>query len=226
MMRSGAAAGEPGSPPRPAFARWVGIVGIGLAVVGAATWVVAPIDMPASAQALADHYADHRTALIVTSVFVVAGNAIVAAFFVALAGLLDADPLDRLLGRVGVVGMSIQIAAVSIAFTCFAAVAYRQPDADTAQVMTDTGWLLVNLAGGPVTAVAIVGFALGLTRTRMAGRWLLAPSVFASIAHLVVAMAFARSGFLSPEGGIAIVVPVIYAAWIGLVSVALLRAPA
>jgi hypothetical protein len=200
------------------------LVGVGLAVTGALTWVLAPIDMPGSAQALSDHYADNRTALLVTAVFVVGGNAVVAAFFVALAGLLGEDPVDRLLGRIGVVGMSIQIAAVSIAFSGFAALAYRQPDADTTQTITDVGWLLVNLAGGPVTAMAIVAYAVALTRTRMIGRWFLVASAFAAVAHLVVSMAFARSGFLSPEGGIAIVVPLIYTTWIGLVSVALLRA--
>jgi hypothetical protein len=216
-------AAAPGSALPPTFARWVGLVGIGLAVTGALTWLIAPIDMPTSRPALADHYADHRTALIVTAAFVVGGNAVIAAFFVALAGLLDDDPLDRILGRVGVVGMAIQIAVVSVGFTCFAAVAYRRTDPETAQVVTDLGWLLINLAGGPVTAIAIVAFALGLTRARMAGPWLLAASAVAALAHLVVALAFARSGFLSPHGGIAIVVPVIYTTWIGLAGVALLR---
>jgi hypothetical protein len=53
-------------------------------------------------------------------------------------------------------------------------------------------------------------------------------SAVAALAHLVVASSFARDGFFSPEGGVEIVVPVIYQAWIAAVAVALLtggRAP-
>jgi hypothetical protein len=53
--------------------------------------------------------------------------------------------------------------------------------------------------------------------------WLLRASALAAVAHLVVASSFAESGFFSPVGGVEILVPCIYQAWIAAVGVALVR---
>jgi len=108
--------------------RWLGLAGLGLAVSGALTWMIAPIAMPETAEAVSAHYDANRTALIVTSILVVGGNAIVAAWYVALAAVASDTSCRRLLGLIGVIGMAIQIAVVSAGFTLFAAVAYRQPE--------------------------------------------------------------------------------------------------
>src|SRR4051794_23024236 len=207
----------------PKLARLTGLAGIGFAITGAVTWLVAPIAMPETATQVAQHYDANRTALIATSVVVVGGSALLAAWYVALAALLSETEQGRLLGRIGVVGMAIQIAALSVAFTTFAAVAYRQPSGETAQIATNFGWLLVNLAGGPVTAVAVVCFGLALSREGLGGGWLMRLSIVTAFAHLVVACAFAEDGFLSPVGGVAIVVPLVYQTWIGAVGTALAR---
>ena len=203
--------------------RLLGAAGIAFAVTGAAIWVLAPIAMPDTAGEVARHYHDDRTALIVASVVVVGGSALVAAWYVALAWAISGSSRGRFLGQVGVVGMAIQIAALSVGFTIFAAVAYRQPGAETAQLATDVGWLLISLAGGPVTSVAIVAFALGLRGEGLGGGWLAPVSALAALAHLVVAASFAEDGFFSPVGGVEIVVPLIYQAWIAAVGLALLR---
>jgi hypothetical protein len=204
------------------LSRWLGVTGLGFALSGAAIWLIAPIDMPQTADAVSRHYGENRTMLIVTSIVVVSGSALVAAWYVALATLGRSSALGRTLGQVGVVGMAIQIGALSAAFTVIAAVAYREPAPATAQTLTDVAWLLINLAGGPVTTVAIIAFAIALGQAGFGGRWLMPLSVLAALAHLVVAASFARSGFFSPEGGVEIVVPVIYQAWIAAVAVALL----
>jgi hypothetical protein len=110
-----------------------------------------------------------------------------------------------------------------VAFTIFAAVAYRTTSGEVALLMTDLGWLLVNLAAGPVTTVAILAFAVALRRLGFGGAWLLPLSVVAAIAHVVVAVSFADDGFFSPTGGVEIAVPIVYQAWIGAVAVAVLR---
>jgi hypothetical protein len=202
---------------------YLGAAGIGFAVTGALTWALAPIAVPDTAGELARHYDENRTAMIVASVIVVGGNALLAAWYVALAAVAGERPAGRVLGQIGVVGMVIQIAALTVAFTIFAAVAYRRPDAEAAQVATDVAWLLVSLAGGPATTVAILGFAVALRGAGFGGGWLLPLSVVAAVAHLVVAVSFADDGFFSPFGGVEIVVPLIYTAWIGLVGLALLR---
>jgi hypothetical protein len=119
--------------------------------------------------------------------------------------------------------MAIQIAALTIGFTVFAAVAYREPDPETAQLATDVAWLLISLAGGPVTSVAIVAFAIALRQEGFGGAWFLPASAFAAVAHVVVASSFAESGFFSPVGGVEIVVPIIYQAWVAALGVALVR---
>src|SRR3712207_1576657 len=113
----------------PRLRRFVGLAGIAFAVGGAAIWVLAPIGMPATAAEVAEHYRDNRTELIVASIVVVGGSALVAAWYVAVAAIVASSPLGRLLGGIGVVGMAIQTAALSVAFTIFAAVAYREPAA-------------------------------------------------------------------------------------------------
>lgn len=224
-MNGGTAAAARASHPGAAraWARPLGAVGVALALTGAVTWLIAPIAMPDAAAEVARHYDEHRTALIAVSVLVVAGSALMAAWYVALALVFATTPRGRLLGGAGVVGMAIQIAALSVGFTVLAAVAYRQPDAETAQLATDVAWLSISLAGGPVTAVAILAFAVGLREAGIAGRWLVAVSAPAAAAHLVVAASFADDGFFSPVGGVEMVVPLIYQAWIAAVGVALLR---
>jgi hypothetical protein len=199
----------------------LGFGGLGFALTGAVTWVISPIALPDEAAAVAAHYSDNRTALIVTSIVVVGGSALMLAWYVAVADLLARSAGAALLVRIGVVGMAVQIAALTVGFTVFAAVAYREPGPDTAQLATDVGWLLISLAGGPVTTVAIVAFALALRREGFGGAWLLPVSAFAAVAHLVVASSFAETGFFSPVGGVEIVVPLIYQAWIAAVGVAL-----
>jgi hypothetical protein len=76
-----------------------------------------------------------------------------------------------------------------------------------------------------VTTVAIVAFALALRREGFGGTWLLPVSALAAVAHVLVASSFAESGFFSPVGGVEIVVPLVYQAWIAALSVALVRGP-
>jgi hypothetical protein len=203
--------------------RLLGWAGLGFALTGALTWLISPIAMRDEAAAVAAHYSDNRTALIVTSIVVVGGSALMAAWYVLVAALLARTPGAAALAQIGVVGMAIQIAALSVGFTVFAAVAYREPDPDTAQLATNVGWLLISLAGGPVTTVAIIAFALALRRKGFGGTWFLPASVLAAVAHVVVASSFAESGFFSPVGGVEIVVPLIYQSWIAALGVALVR---
>jgi hypothetical protein len=203
--------------------RVLGFVGLGFALAGAATWLITPIAMPDEAAAVAAHFSEHRTALILTSILVVGSSALMIAWYAAVAALLARAPGAAGLAWTGVVGMAIQIAALSVAFTVFAAVAYRQPDAELAQLATDVGWLLISLAGGPVTTVAIIAFALALRRKGLGGAWFTAVSAVAAVAHLVVAASFAESGFFSPVGGVEIAVPIIYLAWVAALAVALVR---
>ena len=203
--------------------RLLGWAGLGFALTGALTWLISPIAMPDEAAAVAAHNSNNRTALIITSIVVVGGSALMAAWYVLVAALLARTPGAAALAQIGVVGMAIQIAALSVGFTVFAAVAYREPDPDTAQLATNVGWLLISLAGGPVTTVAIIAFALALRRKGFGGTWFLPASALAAVAHVVVASSFAESGFFSPVGGVEIVVPLIYQSWIAALGVALVR---
>jgi hypothetical protein len=203
--------------------RLLGFAGLGFALAGTVTWLISPIAMPNEAAAVAAHYSDNRTALILTSIVVVGSSALMAAWYVGVAALFARTPGGAVYARIGVVGIAVQIAVVSVGFTVFATVAYREPDPGTAQLATDLGWLLISLAGGPMTTVAIIAFTLALKREGFGGTWLATLSAIAAVAHIVVASSFAESGFFSPVGGVEIVVPMIYLAWIAALGVALVR---
>lgn len=204
-------------------ARWIGLFGFAFAVVSAATFFVVPLDTASdqSGAALARHYAEHRTAILVGCYGATLNTALQLVFFVGLRQLVDGSPLSQALGRLGLASILAEVIGVTIAFSVLAAGAYRQPDPETLRVLSDLAWILIDLAAGPVTALALSAFALALWRSRAAGRWLLVFTAFAAAAHLVVAAAFAREGFLSPEGGIALLVPGFFLGWIAVVGLSL-----
>jgi hypothetical protein len=215
-----------GDAPDPAArtsARWVAFVALWLGLAGAIGWVLAPLDMGGAPQAVADYYDDHRWQILVYCYSGTLGTALQVLLFVGLRQLVDDSPTSQTLARVGLTSMLIEIVGVTIAFSIFAAVAYREPSPETAQLLTDVGWMIINLGAGPVTAVGLCAFAVALTRSGIVGNWLVTYTAFVAGAHLLVAGAFARSGFLSPEGGIAFVVPLVFFSWFVAVGASLLR---
>lgn len=198
--------------------RWIALIGLGLAASGAAGLPLSPF--------AEERLAAHRTEVLAFAYLGVFGNALQLAFFGGLAWLVDRDARGRALGRIGMAGIAVQVTAVTAAFTIFAALAQSPPSPATEHTLSDLAWLLINLAGGPVTTLALLAFGFALVRTQLIGRWLLPYTGAIAAAHLVVGATFAREGAMSPDGAVAQVVPMLYFAWFAAVSVALLRGDA
>ncbi len=209
---------------RPPSARWLGAVGV-LFSLGGILGVLSPaLDMPASdadVAAFADHYEENRTELLVLAYLNTLAMSVIAAVFVALQQRLrGAEPI---LGGVGLAAGILTLVMTVNGFILFAAAAYREVGADAARDATDLGWMFINVAAGPPSAVSIGAFTWGLVRSGQVGRWLAFVGAPVAMAHLVVAAAFADHGFLSPTGGIAYLVPCLWFGWIACASVSLLR---
>jgi hypothetical protein len=205
-------------------ARWIGLFGVGLGVVGVVGWLVAPLDMPADdARALAAYYEEHRGWILAAAYAGVVGTTVQLVFFGALAELAQQTERARTAARIGLVSMVVEVVGVCVAFAVFAAVAYREPALETAQVMTDLAWILIDLAAGPCTSVGLMAFGLALAWSGVGGRALVAWSAVVAVAHLVVAAALASDGAFAPDGAVAYVVPFLFFSWFAVAGIAVAR---
>ena len=200
-----------------------GLVVVALSLVNLTLPPVPAGDAPATA--FAGYYAAHRTAVLVVAYVAVLGAAVVVAFLAGLRDLLRRHEAgDGTLATTGLVAGVVEFTAVAVGLSILAAAAYRpgQP-AETIRALTDAGWVVINLGAGLPTAVSVAAFSLVVLRTRLLPRWVVGFGLLVSVAHLVVSGAFARGGFLAPEGAIAVVVPTLYYLWVLVVSLTLLR---
>ena len=200
-------------------ARTTGLVALGVAVSGAAGWLISPFSLPSDPEQLSAEIARNRDEILLYSYLGAVGAAAQVVVFAGLRQL--ARSAEAGWARIGLASMLVEVCAIAVAFSIFASVAVREPGGETAQVLTDLAWLLINLASGPVTAVGLSAFAIALTRGGQVGGWLLPFTAVVALAHLAVAATFARDGFLAPDGGLAVIVPLLFFSWIGLVGVTL-----
>jgi hypothetical protein len=204
--------------------RWLGLGGLGLALMSGLSFPFTGLDIPEeSAQAAAEHFSAHRTEIIIASIGGVFCNALAVVVFAGWAYLLRTPAWARALGIIGLTAMVLQLAVVSAAFAVLGGLAYTMPGTNAISTGSELAWTVINLGGGPATVVAVIAFTLALRRTGLSrSSWMWPLAVATTIAHTVVSMAFASDGFMAPEGGVAIVVPLFYFAWIGGISVELL----
>lgn len=202
-----------------------GLAVVGLFVIGVLfSSSSPPADAPAAA--FAAQATEHRTATLTTAYLAVLSSAVTMAF---LAGLRDVlrrldERGESTLATVGLAAGILQSAAVVVGVAILAASVYRTPlPGEVVRTLTDTGWIVINLGAGLPTAVSVAAFSVVLSRSRAVARRVVWLGFVVAAAHLVVSAAFARRGFLAPEGLIALVVPALYYAWVLGVSLALLR---
>ena len=205
-------------------ARWIGLLGVVLALTGAFGWLVAPLDMSDDdARAVAAYYGENRGRILAYAYAGVVGTTLQLVFFGGLLHLARESERARTAARIGFAAMAVEVAGVCIAFTAFAAAAYREPEPATAQAVTDLAWLLIDLAAGPCTTVGLMSFGLALAWSGIGGGPLVAWSAVVAATHLLVAGAFAAEGFLAPDGGVALVVPLLFFSWFAAAGLAVLR---
>jgi hypothetical protein len=207
-------------------ARWLGLFGLGLALISAVSWAVAPIHVSSGeiGPDASAHYETHRTLLLAFGFAAAVGNALHAAFFVALRTIVRGGRTEQALARLGMVCLLIVVVLVIVAFSIFSALAYGQPSTEVAATLTDLAWILINQAAGPVTTIGLIAITVALARSRLVRRWVVAYTVFVGGAHLVVAAAVAEEGAFSPAGTVAFVVPMLFFSWFAVVGYELIRA--
>jgi hypothetical protein len=210
--------------------RLTAIAGLGaVALYIASLPFTAPNPPPEAGQpaaVFAAYYAGHRTPTLIAAYLAMLSAVVAVAFLVGVRDVLRRAeaPADSTMGTVGLVAGAVQWALVAAGVAVLAAAAYRprQP-AETLRVLTDTGWVVINLGSGVPTALSVGAFSAVLNRTRAAGPLVVGLGLVVAVAHLVVAGAFARSGPLSPVGAVPLLVPALYYLWVASVSVSLLR---
>lgn len=207
--------------------RLTAIAGLGaVALYIASVPFTAPPPEADDAAVFAAYYAGNRTPTLIAAYLATLSAAVAIAF---LAGLRDVlrraeAPGESTMATVGLVAGVVQFALVAAGVAVLAAAAYRprQP-AETLRVLTDTGWVVINLGSGLPTALSVGAFSAVLNRTRVASQWVVGVGLVVAIAHLVVSGAFARGGPLSPMGEVPLLVPALYYLWVASVSLTLLR---
>ena len=207
--------------------RWLGLFGLGLALISAVSWVVAPIHVSSGELGtdLSAHYEDNRALLLAFGFAAALGNALQACFVVALRSIVRGGQIEQALARLGMVCMLLEVGLVTGAFTIFAALAYGQPPADVAAPLTDLAWLLINQAAGPVTAIGLISLTIALARSGLVRSWVVPYTVVVGAAHLVVAGTVAEDGFFSPAGEVAFAVPILFFSWFAVVGYELISRP-
>ena len=210
----------------PRFRRWLGLFGLGLALISAATWVVAPIHVSSGevGKELSTHYESHRTLLLAFGYAAALGNPLQAIFFVALRTIVGPGQVEQTLGRVGLVCMLIVVILVLVGFSIFSALAYAQPPVDVAAPLTDLAWILINQAAGPVTTLGLIAMTIALARSGLVRGWVVGYTIVVGAAHLIVAAAVADDGLFSPAGAVAFAVPMLFFSWFAVVDYELFRA--
>jgi hypothetical protein len=198
----------------PRFTRGLGLFGIGLAVVSAVGWFIAPIHVSSvDGGELGLHYEENRTLLLLYGPAAALGNALHGVFFVGLRSLVAPGWREQMLARLGLLCLLAEVAIVLIGFTIFPVLAFSEASTDAARVPTDLAWFLINQAAGPVTTIGLIAMTVALWRSQLVRRWVVGYAVLVGVAHLVVACTVASSGAFTPAGPVAFTVPLVFFSW-------------
>jgi hypothetical protein len=202
----------------------IAVAGLLVAVGGIAAMVSPWLDPPpgdAAPAAFAAYYESKRTGILVLAYLNAVGMAVIGAVFVALR-----EALGRWAPTWAAIGLAaglLTLAMTLAGFVVLAALAYRGAEVESARQLTDLGWLLIDTAAGPPTALSIGAFTLALARSPASRPWLLVLGGLVAAAHLIVTGAFAADGALSSAGTVAHLVPCLWLAWVASTCLVLLR---
>jgi hypothetical protein len=212
------------------MARTLGLLGLaGFALIALGGLIEPLWDMPgteASGEEVLAYVAANRSGFIATLLMYVVGMSLFLAFCAGLWAWLRRAGASEPLAAAFALGAVSLVTVVFAGFAVCLVLAYRVDDlsADTARLLYDLCFALLNLSGAP-TAVALAAFCALVLR----GRHL--PSVvgwlagIAAAAHVLILASFIpESGFLSLTGGVIWAVPATMFAWFAATSAALVRA--
>ncbi|MFN0094998.1 MAG: hypothetical protein ACKVVT_09520 [Dehalococcoidia bacterium] len=167
-------------------------------------------------------YAEEHRALLLSAVFIW-GLAITASavFAVGIWGALGGPKDHAAANLIGLVAAVTLIALEFVAFAVLAALAFRPPlEAGDARLLADAFALTLSLAGLPA-ALWTAAAAWPALAQRQLRPWIPSLGLASSVAHVVAAGSFARSGAFAPDGAPGLVAPALIIAWTGALAVGL-----
>jgi len=201
--------------------------GLAAAVLVAVGALLVPSDPPgfdALPEQVVRWTLDDRRRLLVGSVVIAVGLALLVVFYAGLRAMVGrAEGAPALLATVGYASflVVIALALVGVGFAQVQAFAALDGSPDTVRTLHEARIIMVNLSAAP-TIVSAVAFAVVMVRTSFPARWLGWGSALVALAHVPALLALSRSGAFSPTGGLAQLGPLVFLVWVLCVSVALL----
>jgi hypothetical protein len=164
----------------------------------------------------------HRDGLLIAVVLNgIAWCAVMPAVFAGLRTLVA--PAGQTAATVALVGATVESALIGVALLFGGLSAYAAPTLapTTAKLLMD-GFALATVASAWPTVPCALGAAVAIHRTPALARSTAVGGLVVAVVHVVAAASVVRSGALSPSG-IAVAAPPLFAAWMALIGVALLR---
>lgn len=113
--------------------------------------------------------------------------------------------------------------ATLVAYPLLAAIAYASPGPELATSLLDSAFVILNVGTGPPSAISVAAFTYVLLTSDLRNAAVAAAGAVVVVAHLALALAFVPGELFSPTGAITWLAPLLYYAWLGLVSLKLLR---
>lgn len=178
----------------------------------------------ASAADFAQFFAQHRAGLLVAVVLNgIAWCALLPVAFVGLRSFLGER--GSAAATVALVCAGVEAALIGVALVFGGIAAYMAPDLglELSKVF-GAGMSIATSASAWPTVPCVLGLVIAARRCGALPRSVLAFGLLVAVLHAVTAVAFARSGLLSP-GGIALAAPPAFAIWMACIGVVLLRRP-
>jgi hypothetical protein len=176
----------------------------------------------ASASDFAQFFAQHRAGLLVAVVLNgIAWCALMPVAFVGLRAVLGER--GGIAATVALVCAGVEAALIGVALLFGAIAAYAAPHLglDLSKVLSD-GMSIATSASAWPTIPCVIGLLIAARRCGAFPKSVLAFGLLVAMLHAITAVAFARSGLLSPSG-IAQAAPPAFAIWMAWIGVALLR---
>jgi hypothetical protein len=207
-------------------ARLTGLAALGVAIlyvvsVPVGSLAAAPAS-DASASEVLRFVSEHRTGLLVS--VVLDGVAFCALMPITFAGLRELLGVGGgLAARLSFACALVTAALVGVVLVLAALPAYAAPDieASLAKLLVDGSNLAVT-ASAWTTVPCALGMGLALRRTHLLSRPAVVLALSSAAIESISAISLARGGALSPTG-IALVAPAVFALWMAVVGMSLLR---
>ena len=179
----------------------------------------------ASAAAVLGFVTAHRAGILAAVVLNgIAWCALMPAVFVGLRRVIGAEGREAM--NVAVMGAAVESALIGVILVFVGLAAYSAPglSARPAKLLWD-GYLVATMASSWPTLACVLGLVFAVRRGRVLPAIVVVLGLLVAAAHVFAAVAVARGGAFSASGVAQLAAP-LFAVWMAVIGVSLLRRPA